>query len=50
MEDTQLVATNPHQMAQAQHSMVEFCEHKLPACKASWRRPTASSRRCARPT
>lgn len=29
MEDTQLVATDPHQMAQAQTSMVEFCDHKL---------------------
>lgn len=29
MEDTQLVATDPHQMAQAQHSMVEFCDAKL---------------------
>lgn len=29
MENTQLVATDPHQMAQAQHSMIEFCDHKL---------------------
>jgi hypothetical protein len=29
VEDTQLVATDPHQMAQAQHSMVEFCDAKL---------------------
>jgi hypothetical protein len=29
MEDTQLVATDPHQMAQAQHAMVEFCDAKL---------------------
>lgn len=29
MEDTQLVATDPHQMAQAQSYMVEFCDAKL---------------------
>lgn len=34
MEDTQLVATDPHQMAQAQHSMVEFCDAKLASLQA----------------
>lgn len=29
MEDTQLVATDPHQMAQAQSFMVTFCDGKL---------------------
>jgi hypothetical protein len=27
--DTQLVATDPHQMAQAQYSMMEFCDAKI---------------------
>lgn len=29
IEDTHLVATDPHQMAEAQHSMVAFCDAKL---------------------